>query len=82
MNDDMMAKSIKDGFDMIEDSLKSYDEFQETKEKFETLFNALIEANIQWSKWERKNEGKHITHIPNPFDMIIECYYLGMEKRQ
>lgn len=82
MNDDIIAKSIKDGFDMIEDSLNAYNDFQETKEKFETLFNALIEANIQWSKWERKNEGKPITNIPNPFDMIIEYYYLGMEKRQ
>lgn len=82
MNDDIIAKSIRDGFDMIEDNLNAYNDFQETKEKFEILFNALIKSNIQWRKWERWNEGKPITNIPNPFEMVIENYYLEMEKRQ
>ena len=82
MNDDIIAKSIRDGFDMIEDNLDAYNDFQETKEKFEVLFNALIKSNIQWRRWERENEGKPITNIPNPFEMVIENYYLEMEKRQ
>ena len=82
MNDDIIAKSIRAGFDMIEDNLNAYNDFQETKERFEKLFNALAKANIQWTIWERENEGKPITHIPNPFDMILEYYQIEMEKRQ
>lgn len=81
MNDDLIAKAMREGFDAIVDKLESYSEYRETSEKVDALFDALYKANMKWKIWERDNEGKQITHIPNPFDMVLEYYFLEMEKR-